>query len=140
MSIPYSGRIGFGGYWGAINKQLKVISLKPVKKVVFKFDPFLEEAKQTRDFMFQLATPKVRSTNLNCLFKTSIDCDRSEPSITFSLANGSSVVFKAKNLTTVEMLQLYNKHIASLVPKEDPTEVVQTKSEKKSKQKKLHKK
>lgn len=48
MSVPFSGRIGYGGYWGAINKQLKVISLKPVKKIVFKFDPFLEEAQQTR--------------------------------------------------------------------------------------------
>lgn len=132
MSIPYSGRIGFGGYWGAISKQLKVLSLKPVKKVVFKFDPFLAEAKETRDFMFQLATPKIRNTNLGCVFKTSIDCDRSEPTVTFNLANGSSVLFKCNNLTTVEMLQLYNKHITSLVPKEDPTEVVQTKSEKKS--------
>lgn len=62
--------------------------------------------------------------------------------VVFSVsANGSTVLLKAKNLTTVEMLQLYNKHITSLVPKEEPTGVVQTKSEKKStKQKKSFKK
>lgn len=50
----------------------------------------------------------------------------------FFLVDGSSILMKSENLTTLELCQLYNKHITSLVPKEESTGLVKTKSEKKA--------
>ncbi|KAJ9594337.1 hypothetical protein L9F63_014254, partial [Diploptera punctata] len=47
--------------------------------------------------------------------------------------NDESVIFKSGNLTNLELLQLYNKHISPLAPVEDTAAVVpKTKSEKKA--------
>lgn len=50
MSVPFSGRVGrrSAGVIGAINKEARQLSLKPVKRIVFQFDPFLNESQQTR--------------------------------------------------------------------------------------------
>lgn len=41
MSIPFSGSWSrSGGISSAISKQLRTVTLKPVKRIVFKFDPF----------------------------------------------------------------------------------------------------
>uniref|UniRef100_A0A1B6EMK7 Large ribosomal subunit protein mL53 n=1 Tax=Cuerna arida TaxID=1464854 RepID=A0A1B6EMK7_9HEMI len=132
MSVPFTGVVGSrsGGVMSAISKETKNLSLKPVKRIVFQFDPFVEESVHTRNFLFNLTKKSLIKTNPNLIVKTNVVCDRSDPSVTFSLENGSSVLFKAKNLTTLEMFQLYNKHITSLLPKEEPVTVLKTKSEK----------
>lgn len=49
MSIPFSGTFTkSGGLFSAISKQVKLVNLKPVKKVLFKFDPFHDKAAETR--------------------------------------------------------------------------------------------
>lgn len=49
MSIHYSGTFKrSAGLVSAIGKQLKVINLKPVKKIQVQFDPFHENAKAVR--------------------------------------------------------------------------------------------
>ncbi|KAF6214001.1 hypothetical protein GE061_011730 [Apolygus lucorum] len=112
MSIPFSGVLGLsGGLTAAIAKQVKSVNLKPVKRVVFKFDPFHDSVEQTRYFMYYMNTEKVAKTNLQCIVKTQIVCDRSDPSVSFSLASGEEFVFKSANLSVLEMLTLYNKHI-----------------------------
>uniref|UniRef100_A0A023FA81 Large ribosomal subunit protein mL53 n=1 Tax=Triatoma infestans TaxID=30076 RepID=A0A023FA81_TRIIF len=122
MSIPFSGTVKLsGGLSAAIYKQVKSVTLKPVKRIVFKFDPFHEKTEQTRYFMFHISTPSVLKTNLNCKIKTQIICDRCDPSINFTLANGEEIEFKSANLNALEMLTLFNKHISVLVPKEDST-------------------
>ncbi|KAK9504778.1 hypothetical protein O3M35_008966 [Rhynocoris fuscipes] len=138
MSIPFSGTIKLsGGLPAAIYKQLKSVTLKPVKRVQFKFDPFHEKVEQTRYFLYHLTTPSVLKTNLNCTFKTKILCDRSDPSINFTLANGEEIEFKSANLSALEMLKLFNNHISVLVPKDDLTSTpVATKSAKKTLSKK----
>jgi hypothetical protein len=46
------------------------------------------------------------------------------------------IVFKSANLTNLELLQLYNKHITPLASTEEPeTSLPQTKSEKKARKK-----
>uniref|UniRef100_A0A1B6LTP7 Large ribosomal subunit protein mL53 n=1 Tax=Graphocephala atropunctata TaxID=36148 RepID=A0A1B6LTP7_9HEMI len=132
MSVPFTGVVNSrsGGVIGAIAKEARTLSLKPVKRIVFQFDPFVEESVHTRNFLFNLTRKSLIKTNPSCVLKTNVVCDRSGPSVTFSLENGSSVLFKAKNLTTLEMFQLYNKHITSLLPKEEPVTILKTKSEK----------
>lgn len=49
MSIYYSGTYRrSAGVVSAIGKQLKLINLKPVKKISVQFDPFHENAKSVR--------------------------------------------------------------------------------------------
>lgn len=55
-----------------------------------------------------------------------------------SYLSGSNevIVFKSANLTNLELLQLYNKHITPLASTEEPETIVpQTKSEKKARKK-----
>ncbi|XP_046383896.1 39S ribosomal protein L53, mitochondrial [Ischnura elegans] len=130
MSVPFSGTLSrSAGLVSAITKQLKNVNLKPVKQISVAFDPFHHNAASIRDFLFYIASPKVLQTNPNCRLKTAIQCTREEPIVSFALGNGETVKFKSENLTTLEILQLYNKHITPLAPVEEKS-TVQTKSEK----------
>ncbi|KAL6261616.1 hypothetical protein P5V15_006703 [Pogonomyrmex californicus] len=117
MSIHFSGAVlRSSGTFGAIIKQLKCVNLMPVKRINIRFDPFNGNSKQTRDFLYFISGSKVRATNPQCALKTEVLCDRSEPTITFDLQSGEKVVFKTALLTTLNVLELYNKHITSLIP------------------------
>ncbi|XP_077291862.1 mitochondrial ribosomal protein L53 [Arctopsyche grandis] len=143
MSIARSGLIGKStSAAAAVGKQLRLIKLQPVKRVVVTFDPFHEAAVNCRDFVFNITAPKILGTNPSCLIKTEIVCDRREPSISCLLnpeVAGSSglntINFKAGNLSCLELLQLYNKYITPLAPKEEAAiDAVDKKSNKLKKQ------
>ncbi|KAJ8927044.1 hypothetical protein NQ314_020531 [Rhamnusium bicolor] len=120
MSIYYSGTFTrSAGVISAIVKQLKLVNLKPVKKIQIQFDPFHPNAATARNFLFHISSPKVAETNLNCAIKTNIVCDRSEPEIRIDLLDSGSIKFLTNNLTVLEILQHINKHISSKV-KDDP--------------------
>lgn len=97
-----------------------MVNLKPVSAVEVKFDPFEEHCKNVRDFMFYISRPKTLQTNTECKLKANIVCDRSKPTVTCNLDTGDTVVFKAENLSPLNILELFNKHISSLVPTEPP--------------------
>lgn len=105
MSIYFSGTFTrSAGLYSAIGKQLKLVNLKPVKKVVYKFDPFQPNVKSIRfvllestvsflldslsyhlrDCMFILSSEKIQSTNPQCVFKTDI-VDNCEPTLAVTL-------------------------------------------------------
>ncbi|XP_066146390.1 large ribosomal subunit protein mL53 [Euwallacea fornicatus] len=135
MSISYSGTFKrSAGVISAISKQLKLINLKPVKRIKVKFDPFHEKARVARDFLYTINTPFVQDTNLSCAIRADVVCDRSEPEIKIDLIDSGSIRFLANNLTVLEILQLFNKHVSSQV-KEEEVKVVQTKTGKTSFQK-----
>ncbi|CAG4978295.1 unnamed protein product [Parnassius apollo] len=144
MSIPYSGTIRrSGGVVSAIGKQLRAVNLKAAKRITVKFDPFSDNVKHTRNFLHYISSQKINFTNPNCLLKTIVVCDRSEPTIDVLLAPSvaestklKNVTLKSGNLTCLEILQLFNKHISSLAPAEQVTTTVQTKLEKKKGKKK----
>lgn len=53
MSIYYSGTFSrSGGILSAINKQLKLVNLKPVKKIEIQFDPFHPNAITARYLVY----------------------------------------------------------------------------------------
>ncbi|XP_071568936.1 mitochondrial ribosomal protein L53 isoform X1 [Temnothorax nylanderi] len=141
MSIHFSGSLSrSGGLMSAIIKQLKQVNLMPVNRVDVRFDPFDRQSKHTRDFLFYISAPRVRATNPQCSLKTEVVCDRSEPVITFSLQSGEKVVLKTALLTSLNVLELYNKHITSLIPP-DPAVVEAKKAleeEKRKKKKRPH--
>ncbi|XP_068145966.1 uncharacterized protein mRpL53 [Drosophila tropicalis] len=138
MSIPFSGTLRrSGGIVSAIGKQLKSVNLKGVKRITVQFDPFAENVKSTREFLFLLSTPKVAQTNPKCVVKPDIVCNRQPASINFSLietaqeqAKVKEIRFNSENLSTLELLQLCNKHVSSLAPPEEITNKVLTKAEK----------
>ncbi|XP_044255246.1 39S ribosomal protein L53, mitochondrial isoform X2 [Tribolium madens] len=88
MSIYFSGSFSrSAGVISAIVKQLKSVNLKPVKKIQVQFDPFHPNAVTARDFLFHISTPKVIETNLNCVIRPNVVCDRSEPEIKIDLVD-----------------------------------------------------
>ncbi|CAK1540117.1 unnamed protein product [Leptosia nina] len=141
MSIPYSGTFRrSGGVVSAIGKQLRAVNLKAARRITVKFDPFSDNVTHTRNFLHYISSPKVALTNPNCVLKTEIICDRSEPTVDISIipsiaesTNLKSVTLKSGNLTCLEILQLLNKHISALAPPEQI--VTHTKLDKKSKKK-----
>ncbi|XP_075213151.1 mitochondrial ribosomal protein L53 [Lycorma delicatula] len=132
MSIPFTGilRGSSGGLSSGIAKQINSLNLKPVKRILLKFDPFTPESVETRSFLYSITSKKARDSNPACPIKTEVLCDRSEPSVHFQLTNGESVIFKSKNLTALEMLKLVNQHITVLAPKEEPAAPIVTKTQK----------
>lgn len=48
-------------------------------------------------------------------------------------AGFQTVKFNARNLSALEILELFNKHITPLAPKEEEVKVIATKAEKKKK-------
>ncbi|KAJ8938380.1 hypothetical protein NQ318_022879 [Aromia moschata] len=127
MSIYYSGTFKrSAGVISAVVKQLNLVNLKPVKK----FKSNLIHFTQMLDFLFHISSPKVAETNLNCVIKTNIVCDRSEPQIKIDLNDAGSIKFLANNLTVLEILQQINKHISSQV-KEESVNQETTKARKK---------
>lgn len=138
MSVPFSGALRrSGGIVSAIGKQLKSVNLKGVKRITMQFDPFAENVKSTREFLFLLSTPKVAATNPKCVVKPEIVCDRQPANIKFALIDSAQeqaqvkeIRFNSDNLNTLELLQLCNKHVSSLAPREEITNKVLTKAEK----------
>lgn len=86
-----------------------------------------------RDFLFQITTPKIIATNPRCMVKPCVVSNLSEPIITFNLLSGDKIVCKGKNLTSLNILELYNKHITPLAPRESEAEVEETQLKRKKK-------
>ncbi|XP_060531228.1 large ribosomal subunit protein mL53 [Cylas formicarius] len=123
MSIYFSGTFTrSAGLLSAITKQVNQINLKSVKKIQVQFDPFHPNAVTARNFLYYISIPKVQETNLNCILKTNVVCDRSEPTIKVDLTDsGETVQFLANNLSLLEVLQYFNKHISSKAKVDETT-------------------
>ncbi|KAG4072548.1 hypothetical protein HA402_004637 [Bradysia odoriphaga] len=140
MSVKFSGTITrSGGLVDAISKNLRQLNLKAVSRITISFDPFKENVRHTRDFLFYLSSPKVTATNPNCVVKANVVCNRAPSTIAFSLipavqetAKLKQIKIDADNLSSLELLQICNKYVTTLAPKEEPVNVVKTKSEKKA--------
>ncbi|XP_078043220.1 mitochondrial ribosomal protein L53 [Augochlora pura] len=136
MSLPFSGvRSRSKGIISAIAKHLRHLTLKPVKSINVKFDAFNPKALETRDFFFHITTPKIIATNPRCVVKPEIVSDLSDPVVTFKLLSGNNVVVKSANLTSLNILELYNKHITPLSPREPETGSQKTATSKKKEKK-----
>jgi len=118
-----------GGVVHFLGQQLKLVDLRPVKRITYKFDPFHPNTKDFRKLMFLMSSTKIRDTNYNCEFKTEVLSNMSEPEILCKLENGNQVKFEAVNLTNLEILQAFNRIVLPLLPPpEELTETVQRKS------------
>ncbi|XP_017490525.1 PREDICTED: uncharacterized protein LOC108378732 isoform X2 [Rhagoletis zephyria] len=96
-----------------------------------------EQSRLSRDFLSLLSAPKISLTNPNCVLKTDVVCNRQPAQVKFSLIDSAQekvqvkeIRFISENLTTLELLQLLNKHVSALAPVEEITSKLATKAEK----------
>jgi len=116
-------------YFQLLYDQVKAVDLKPVSRIQYKFDPFGENTKEIRNFMFYLSAPRIRDSNIKCSFKTEVVCDLSEPTVVCKLVDGKTLTFKTENLTAYEILKEFNRIVLPLVPPPQDTPVAATKSQ-----------
>jgi uncharacterized protein YlzI (FlbEa/FlbD family) len=93
--------------------ECKKFSYQPVKKILFRFDPFHQKVESIRKFMSYSLTANALETNPTVSVKTDIVCDRSPPTVDITLLSGKKVVLKTENLNDLELLEVYNKYISS---------------------------
>lgn len=118
MSIAFSGTGSrSAGIVSAVVKELSRFSLLPCEKVTVQFNPFHEKAKEIRHFLHYISSRKYTSTNPACSLKAKVVSDSSEPNVTFNFPSGKYMVIKTTNLTTLDILKLYNNHVASELAK-----------------------
>jgi len=102
-----------------IARQIKLVNLKPVKRLQFTFDPFNPQVKSIRHILFHFSSEKIRATNPKCVYKTDIVSDRSEPTLKVLLDdnddNLGSIVFKTANLKPEDVLTKFNEMVLPLV-------------------------
>jgi len=72
-----------------------------------------------RDFLSYISAPKIRATNPQCLLKTEVVCDRSEPTVTFSLRE-----YNIKNMRIVRVIIHISVRIA-IVPIHSRKRIIQ---------------
>ncbi|XP_037792349.1 39S ribosomal protein L53, mitochondrial-like [Penaeus monodon] len=116
MALPYrvSGTLTrSAGLAAAIAKESKRLSFKPARKILFSFDPFGERTVSLRCTLSLFNQERVRDTNPNCGVKTTVVCDRSEPTINVTLVSGHKILFKTQYLETVEILKKFNELVSS---------------------------
>ncbi|XP_060085276.1 large ribosomal subunit protein mL53-like [Ylistrum balloti] len=120
----------------AIAGILKNFQIRAVKKMFFKFDPYSADVRSIREVMFALHADKILSTNLNCTPKVEIMSDQSEPEMKVDFSDGQKVLFKTKNLTTLDILLRFHQLCSEKDPKKTETNVIDTKSSRKKVSKK----
>lgn len=59
-----------------------------------------------RDLMHTMSMKKIKRTNISCVVRTSVVCDRSEPKMRIQLSNGEQYEYRTANLKELEVLQL----------------------------------
>ncbi|XP_067409934.1 large ribosomal subunit protein mL53 [Emydura macquarii macquarii] len=84
------------------------VALKHVKSVMVRFCPFETNVETTRLFLECVNGKKARASNINCVVKTDVRHDGSEPVVDIMFADGDRLIMKGANLTTVEMLSALN--------------------------------
>ncbi|XP_021356214.1 39S ribosomal protein L53, mitochondrial-like [Mizuhopecten yessoensis] len=120
----------------AISGILKNFQIRPIKKMIFKFDPYSSDVRAIREVLYALHSDKILSTNLNCVPKVDIMSDQSEPEMKVDFTDGQKVLFKTKNLTTLDVLLKLHGMCTEKDPKKLETSTIDTKSSRKKVSKK----
>lgn len=119
MALVVTGtRTTSGGILSSIRKHSLRINLKPAKKISIQFDPFGDNSRNLREFVYVMNRRLIRETNTDCRIRTEILSDNSEPLVEVILENNDRLVMKCSNLNSLDMIQLFNKYVSSLVPTE----------------------
>ncbi len=141
-AAPSRSHVGYMPFFGRVpNKdlpmlkhfdQLKLVNLKPVKRVHYKVDPLHPKANSIREVMIQLSADRIRKTGVKTAYKYDFVSDRSEPVIELKFHDDDRVLeFSTANLTSPEIIYELNKFVLPLV-KEETVVATKTKGSTKS--------
>ncbi|XP_060099569.1 large ribosomal subunit protein mL53 [Heteronotia binoei] len=89
------------------------VVLSQVKSIVVRFCPFDANVESIRNFLHCLHTKKAYASNNNCVLKTEVKHDGSEPVIDVHFADGDRLIMKSANLTVTDMLKAFNSRCAA---------------------------
>ncbi|CAF1604090.1 unnamed protein product [Didymodactylos carnosus] len=83
---------------------LPTFDFHAIKTVVVAFDPWRLDSRQTRDFLHIITDDGVAKNYPKMFVKPTVKSDLSDPLITVEFIDNTKAVFKAKNLTTLDIL------------------------------------
>ncbi|XP_059150001.1 large ribosomal subunit protein mL53-like isoform X1 [Physella acuta] len=109
---------------------IKRLHLRPVKKIKFTFDPYMNNVKSIRDVASTLHLPDVLETNVGTAVKFDIRSDRIEPQIDVEFNDGEKLIFKTGNLSHLEILDYLYEYVDEKDPKKHEGPELVTKSSK----------
>lgn len=102
-------------------KALLGFSLKNVKRLEVKFDPFHPNAGNVREFYQGVTYKKALKTNPELITKANIVCDRSDPLVTVQFADNHKLVINSKYLESNHIIDLIRQFEAT--HKNEPEDV-----------------
>lgn len=90
-------------------RELVDFSLKQVRRIEVKFDPFHANAAAVREF-YQEATARRRlKASPEIVTRAQVVCDNSDPLVTLQFANNHKLVLNAKHLQAAHIVKLIKK-------------------------------
>lgn len=100
---------------------LSGFSLKNLKRLEVKFDPFHPNAANVREFYQGATGKKALRTNPECITKAEIVSDRSDPLVTVQFVDNHKLVLNSKYLESNHILDLIRQFES--IHKDDPEDV-----------------
>lgn len=102
-------------------KEVYQLSLKNIKRLEVKLDPFHPNALNVREF-YQGVTGKHRlKSNPECITKAVIVCDQSDPLVTVQFQNNHKLVLNSKYLESGHIVRLIRQF--GEIHKDEPEDV-----------------
>lgn len=86
--------------------EVKNFSLKHIKRLEVKFDPFHPNAASIREFYYGVATKKRLKTNIECITRAQVVSDRSDPLVTVQFQDDHKLVINSKYLESNHIVKL----------------------------------
>ncbi|XP_064597632.1 uncharacterized protein LOC135464076 [Liolophura sinensis] len=102
-----------------VSSLLKSLTLKGVKKMTFRFDPYHPKVFSIRELLFITNSPRILETNLNCDVKVDVKSDRSEPVFDVEFIDDSKAVFKTENLLIEDIMTRFHRLCEEKCPEQD---------------------
>lgn len=81
-------------------------SLKNIKRVEVKFNPFHPNALSVREFLASTCTQRSIRTNPTCVSKVQVVSDDSDPLVTVQFNNGHKLMLNSKYLESSHLVKL----------------------------------
>lgn len=101
--------------------QVVGFSLKNIRRIEVKFNPFHENAANIREF-YQGVTQKRRSkTNPECIFRAQVVCDNSDPLVTIQFRDNHKLVLNTKHIESGDIVKVIRQF--EQIHRNDPEDV-----------------
>ncbi|KAL1285093.1 39S ribosomal protein L53, mitochondrial [Trichinella pseudospiralis] len=95
-------------------KAAAAMTLKSVKSICVRFDPFSAGNRSIREFLNVAMSDRCIQTNMNCRVTTEIKNDRCKPTLEVQFENGLNLVCDSFNMSLVDLLRVFKKYSTSV--------------------------